>query len=337
MRSNTAENGILYYEAAQATTAMTALSDAGDHIQYTSAVTMWSDKSGYSPVVRPDGMVSGGIITPDSALVNDSIDITAGTCYLIGVLTSPVAAGLVIARTADAVNPCIITSVLVTAGGAYASLAGLKGAALSEVRGAAGGPPLVTVGTIEVGQVRYTSDVAALVTSDEIFQTVGTHQERWDYPLWEEHFGRNQDLSQPGGNIAFLAALPLSHVGPVTKAVYASYAEPQFAEVAPVTDFVPPGNSHSVSSKQVYGGTIGSRSSTLNQGSFTAYLSSGVNDALLRLKDYILWFKYYPDRYKTPYIITQGKLGVVRAFPADDSITASCTISASEAAVDVDA
>ena len=337
MRANTAENAILYYEAAQSVTAMTALSDSGDHIQYTSAVTMWSDKAGYSPVVRPDGMVSGGVITPDSGLVNNKIDVTAGTCYLIGVLTSPTAGDLTCARTADAVNPCIITSIIVTAGGAYDVLQGTKGAALSETRAAAGGPPLITVGTIEVGQVRYTSDTDALVTASEIFQTVGTHQERWDYPLWEEHFGRNQDLTQPGGNIAFLAALPLSHVGPVTKAVYASYAEPQFAEVAPVSDFVPPGNSHSVSSKQVYGGTIGARSSTLNQGSFTAYLQSGVNDALLRLKDYILWFKYYPDRNKTPYIINQGKLGVVRAFPADDSITANCTISAAEAAVDVDA
>ena len=337
MRSNTAENGILYYEAAQVVTAMTALSDSGDHQQYTSGVTMWSDKSGYSPVVRPDGLISGGIISPDSALVNNKIDVTAGTCYLIGVLTSPTAGDLTCARTADAVNPCIITSVIITAAGAFDVLQGLKGAALSETRGAAGGPALITVGCIEVGQVRYTSETDALVTTAEIFQTVGTHQERWDYPLWEEYFGRTQDLTQPGGNINFLAALPASHVGPVTKSVYASYAEPQFAEVAPVTDFVPPGNSHSVSSKQVYGGTIGSRSSTLNQGSFTAFLSSGVNDALLRLKDYILWFKYYPDRYKTPYIITQGKLGVSRSFPADDSITATCTISASEPAVDVDA
>jgi hypothetical protein len=57
----------------------------------------------------------------------------------------------------------------------------------------------------------------------------------------------------------------------------------------------------------------------------------------MRLKDEILWFRFYPDRYKAPYVLTQGKLGVVPSYPADDSITAACTISASESAINVDA
>ena len=59
--------------------------------------------------------------------------------------------------------------------------------AFSETRAAAGGPPLIPVTSVEIGQVRLTaaSDAAALITSDEIFQNVGDHTERYDYPVWE--------------------------------------------------------------------------------------------------------------------------------------------------------
>ena len=342
MLANTAENGALYYEASQAVTAMTALTDSGDHQLYTSAVTLWSERSGYSPVVRPDGMISGGVVIVEAAGPdNDEVDVGAGTCYLVGVPTSvPAVSGagsLVCTRTADAANKCIITSIIVTAAGAFDVLQGTKGAALSTTRGVAGGPPLLTVGVVEVAQVKYTSEAAAAVTAAEIFQVPGVSQERYDYPLWEVHNGRNQAGDIPGGCIKLLAAIGADHVGPVTKAIYASYSEPAFAENRPVSDFVPPTNAHSVSSKQVYSSVIGSRSSSLNQGSFTAFLSNGVNDPLMRLKDEILWFKFYPDRYKSPYVLSQGKLGVVPSYPADDSITAACTLSAAEAAVNVDA
>jgi hypothetical protein len=335
MKSNTAENAALYYEASQAVTAMSLLTDSGDHQLYTSAVTLWSDKSGYSPVVRPDGLISGGVISPDNSVVDNVVDVSALTCYLAGVLTV-VNAGTVTASR-GAVLACRITSVVITNAGALNVIAGTEGAAISETRAAAGGPPLITVGYIEIGQVRLTATGAAVVAASEIFQTPGTHQERWDYPLWEEYNGPSQDGTIPGGCVKLLSALAEIHTGAVARRVYASYSLPNFAEVRPVTDFVPPTNTHSVASTQVYGGTVGSRSSSLSQGSFTAYLSNGVNDAVLRLRDYVLWFKFFPDRYKSPYILTQGKLGVSQTFPADNSITAACTISASEAAVNIDA
>jgi hypothetical protein len=48
-----------------------------------------------------------------------------------------------------------------------------------------------------------------------------------------------------------------------------------------------------------------------------------------------LWFKFYPDRYKSSYLLTQGKLGISRTFPAGDNIQAACTISASAAGTEV--
>ena len=128
--------------------------------------------------------------------------------------------------------------------------------------------------------------------------------------------------------------MPAIHTGPLPKEVHASYASPIFADVQKGTDFVPAENSHTVNSTQIYGRTLGSSSTTLNQGSFTAYFEDGVTDGLVTLKNETLWFKHFPDRYKTAYTLTQGKLGIARTFPAGDQIQASCTISAEDATIE---
>jgi len=334
MKSNTAENGKLMYEAGQTVYAMEALTDSGDNTSFTSNATYWSDKSGYSPDVRPDGLISSPLIIPDDSAVNNVVDVPAGTCYLAGVETNVTAAEITCVRGAGASTKYIINSVIVTAAGAYDVLTGTGHAsAFSTTRGAAGGPPLITVGAIEVGQVKFTSDTDAAVLTSEIYQVPGQSQERYDYPLWEENFGPNQAGTREGGSITFLSALPDDHVGTLPKGVYASYSDPIFAEMRPVSDFVPPENSHSVSSTQVYQQTIGSRSSSIGQGSFTKYMKTGYNDEVLKLKEYILWFKFFPDKYKTGYVLCQGKLGVTCSYPADGSMVANCTISADEVAI----
>jgi len=338
LRANTAENAKLNYEAGQSKVANAAMTDSGDHTQFTSSPTsgFWSDRAGYEPVVRPNGLITGGIATPDNALVNNVVDITALTCYLAGVETSVGAGSLTASR---AVNPAThrITSLTVNNAGTLVAVAGTEGVAFSETRAAAGGPPLIAVDSIEIGQVRLSSFTDAVVDEDEIFQVPGTHQERYDYPLWETNYGPGEGGDPPGGSITFQAALPLTHTGPVAKAVYCEYYEPVFAELRPVSDVVPPDESHSVSSTQVYGGTIAARSSSIGQGSFTAYLQNGVNDPVVKLKDEVLWFKFYPDRYKTLYIAFQGKLGVSRTFPAGGaSMTASCTVSPEEKSVELE-
>jgi hypothetical protein len=197
------------------------------------------------------------------------------------------------------------------------------------VRGAAGGPPLIPVGSIEIAQVKFTASASGMIASSEIFQVPGSSQERYDYPVW------NEDPFT--GRITFASALPSIHVGsPATiKAVYAEVYEPIFADVDPVVDFVPPETTHSVSSTPVYGGAVGASSESLGQGSFRAFLKDGVSDALVGLKNQILFFKLFPDRNKAAYLLTQGKLGISRTFPASDNIAAVCTISATEKTVEV--
>lgn len=335
LSAKTAENAKLEYEAGQQFYPMEALSDSGDQLTFTSSASLWSDKSGYSPVVRPDGLVNGGVITPDNLAVNDVVDISALNCYLAGVLTAVAAGSVTCTRPAGPGSPYKIDSICISNVGALAEITGTDGGAFSETRGAAGGPPLITVGYIEIGQVRLDSDTSAAITADEIFQVPGTHQERYDYPLYEINYGPTVRDGTDGGGVKFLTALPTIHVGSIPKGVYAEFYEPQFAEATPISDFVPPDETHSVGSQQVYGGVIGSRSSALGQGTFNYYGQDGVTDALVQLKNEILWFKFYPDRYKTPYLLAQGKLGVSRTFPADNNIVSACTVSASAKSVEM--
>lgn len=326
----TAENAKLEYEAGQNAVAMGALTNSGDAITFTSAATLWSGKSGNTPVIRPNGLLTGGAVVKAAAGGNNNVDVAALTCNLAGVVTTVAAAtNQAITRPATAVSK--VNSITVTSAGAIAVVAGTDGSttAFSETRGAAGGPPLIPVGSIEIAQVRVTSNTAAAITAAQIFAVVGTHTEMANYPL----FNTNYDA----GTVKFLAALPLIHTGSVPKGVYASYSSPIFSEISLASDFTPPETSHSVSSTQIYGTTLGSTSSTLGQGGFTAYLEDGVSDALVGEKNELLWFRFYPDRYRTPYMLTQGKLGITRTFPAGDSIQAACTISATTAALEITA
>lgn len=320
-----AENAKLDYEAGQQATAMTALTDSGDQTNFTSGASLWSQRSGYTPVVLPNGLLTGGEITPTAT--NNQVSVAALTLNLNGVVTTVNAGNVTCTRPATAVSK--VNSITVNSSGALTNVAGTDGAssAFSETRGAAGGPPLIPVDSVEIGQVRFTSNTAGVVLSTEVFTTVGTHRERADSPLFE--------ILHDSGKVRFYSALPSIHTGPTPKKVFASYAAPIFAEVPLASDFVPPETTHSVTSTQVYGSTMGSTSSTLNQGSFTAYLQNGVSDPLVSLKNEALWFRFYPDRYQSFYLLCQGKLGIARTFPAGDSIQAACTISAAKAAAEV--
>jgi hypothetical protein len=222
-----------------------------------------------------------------------------------------------------------VNSITINNAGAITVVAGTDSAttAFVETRGAAGGPPFIPVDSVEIAQVRVTSNTAAPILASQVFQVVGLHQERADSPLY--------DVNYSAGTVVFIAANPLHHTGGIGKKVYASYASAIFADVALASDFVPPETSNSVTSTQVYGTTLGATSSTLNQGTFTAYLTNGVSDALVALKNANLWFKFFPDRFASSYMLCQGKLGIARTFPAGAQIQAACTISASSAASEV--
>lgn len=324
---NTAERARLDYEGGQTVTTMTLLADSGDHQAYNSGAALFSKKTGFEPVVRPDGLATGGTVIPSLAAANNTVDVSALTCNISGQSIAVAAAlGTAIVRGTLAA-PAKVNSITITSVGAVAVVAGTVGTTIVEIRGAAGGPPLIPVGSIEIAQVRTLSNAAAAIGSNEIFATIGIHVERYDFPLF--------DVLPWMAQVKFLTALPLIHVGAIPKGISASYAEPIFSEVPLAVDFVPPENSHSLSSTQVYGATIGSTSSTLNQGSFTAFLSDGISDPLVVLKNEVLWFRFFQNKFKPNNLLTQGKLGINRTFPAGSSVQAACTISADSEAIEV--
>ena len=333
----TSENGRLDYEAGQSIQEFVALTDDGDHKIFNSADNFWSNKAGKAPIVRPNGLLSGGAVTPGISGSNDKIDVAALKCYLAGVLTSVAASADEDITRGLTTDTHIINSVTVTSAGAIAIIAGTDHTAFSATRGAAGGPPWIPTGSIEIAQIKLTSIAAAVVTAAEICDVPNTHQERADYPVWNEK--RINIVNQVVGyaGIEFVSALPQIHsddAGSTTagKKVYAEYNTPEFAEIPDAENFVPPKNTHSVNSKQVYGRTIGSSSSSLGQGSFTFYPKDGVTDPVLKEEDEIIMFRFFPDRLKPEYYITQGKFGVAQTFPAGDAMAANCTISAEEKA-----
>ena len=333
----TAENAQIEYEGGQEFVDYEALTDSGNQIVFGSSEELWSRKSGKTSTVRPNGLVTGGVITVDA--LAEKINVAALTCYIGGALKS-------ISKADDEAVPraatldYIIHSVTVTAAGAIAIVSGTEGESFSTTRGAAGGPQWIPTGSIEVGQVRFTSGDSAVVAASEIKQVVGTHVERYDFPLWEEdHISVAAGVLGSAG-VSFYSSLPLVHsddsgTTPAAKKVYAAFYTPEFVALSKASDFVPPETTHSVSSTQIYGSTIGASSSTLGQGSFTAYLNNGIDDPLVKEKNNILWFRFKSDRLADKYIYCQGTLGVSRTFGAADQIQAACTVSAEVEAVEV--
>jgi len=318
------------FESGQSANSYTLMTDSGDHKVHTVAGgTVYSAKSGYEASVRPNGIVTGRNLLSTHASV-DTVTVAAFTAYSMGVEQD------VNATTASGVRPASgkynINSVTMTSSGTVTVVTGTDGDAFSATRGVAGGPPYIPVDDVELGQIKWSDDTSAVVASTEIFQSVGTHTERFDFPVWNvNNIGEGDAATvsaKKNAYIEFSSALSAIHTGDAYKRVYISWYSPIYAELSRTLDFVPAENSHSVTSTQYYNGTIGSTSTTLGQGSFTALMTDNVTDALVGEKNQILTIRFYPDRNKTAYILTQGTIGLSRTFPVAGQNQADVTISA---------
>lgn len=330
----TAKNAVIYLEQGATLQDFTIMTDSGDHQCFTCAADVFSGKSGQEPVVRPNGIVSGrNLVTAAASGAADAVDVAAFTAYSKGTLHS-VAAATDLTITRPATDVAKVCSITMDETGALAVIAGTDGAdtTFSETRGAAGGPPEIPADSVEIAQVRVTSSIAAPIAASEIYQIVGQHTERADFPVYSvNNIGKGQAAdvaAETNAHVKFASALPATHTGGAAKRVYIRYYEPIFAELPKALDFTPAETTHSVSSTEYYNGTIGSRSSSLGQGQFTALLDDGITDALVADKDEVLTVKFLPDRNKTAYSLTQGAIGISRSFPVSDQIKATVTISA---------
>lgn len=331
----TSANAKIQFESGQTLHDYSSMTDSGDQKIHTiSGGTVFSGKSGVEPIVRPNGIVTGRNLLSTHA-TNDTVTIAGFTAYSKGILKTVSATTDTITRPATAVAK--INSITMTDAGAVAVVAGTDSAdtSFSTTRGAAGGPPEIPADSVEIGQVRVVADTAAAISADEIFQVVGQHAERFDYPTWSTNPIGDGDAAtvsaKKNAHIEMASALPAIHATATYKQIYIRYCAPIFTDVSKAMDFVPAENSHSVSSTQYYNGIVGAVSSSLGQASFTALMDDNVTDALLSEKDQTITVKHFPDRNKAPYILTQGAIGVARTFPVADQNQASVTISAETA------
>lgn len=325
---------IIRYESGQTAYAFEAIVDSGDATTFAASFSPVSNASGFEPVIAPYGLMTGGAITPHADA--DKVAVAALTASMAAVSgadadgTVSVSAGSVtITRAATDVSR--INSITVDSTGALAAVAGVSGAtaAFSETRGAAGGPPYIPVGSIEIGQVRTTTSASAVVTTAQIYAVLGLHVERSDYPVY--------DLNYATGEVTFATALDLIHTGDVPKKVYMRGATPLFAPIANTSDWVPAEATYSISSTSTYDGPVGSASSSLGQASFTAVMRDGITDGVLAVKGEEVWLEFRPDRDKlVPKQLTQGIFGVSRTFPAGGgNFSAACTVTPRVETVDV--
>jgi len=327
----TASNAKIQIELGQTLVSMAAMTDSGDNQIFTkTSSNVWSGKEGYEPDVVVDGVVTGRNML-STHTTNDTVTVAGFTANSQGTLHTVTATTTTITRPAGDVAK--INSVTMNSSGTIAVVAGVDSAttAFSETRGANGGPPYIPVGSVEIGQIRVTTQAAGAIAASEIFQVDGTHTERFDYPLWTENNignGAKADTTaEKYAHIKFNSALPTIHTADVTKGVYIELYTPALSDLSRTVDFVPAEKSHSSSSQQIYGDTIASFSESLGAGSFTALLSDGVTDALVAEKNEKLTVKFFPNRNKAPYVLTQGTVGLSRTFPAGTQVQATVSIS----------
>lgn len=327
-----ASNAKLMKESVPSFFDFTAATDSGDHTVFTvSGKNVFSDRSGKTLEVVPDGVVTGGIMLSTHS-DSDKVTCPAITVNLAGVETTIAATTATITRPAT--NVAKICSITVTSAGAVAVVAGEDGSttAFSETRGAEGGPPLIPVGSVERGQVRVTSSSSAVISAAEIFQEIGVHVERFDSPGWSvSNLGMGNKAESPAekyAHIKFNAEIGGAiHTGSTYRKVYVKGYSATFAEIGKSVDFKPIEDSYSASSTQIYGNqTVTSSSTSTGQGGFTGYVNDGISDELSNDEGDKLIFKFYPDRMKSAYSLTQGKLGIATSYPANNEISIACTL-----------
>jgi len=334
------QRGKILIELSRTLTDFALMTDSGDQQRFTLG-TLWSGKSGYDPDVRPNGIVTGQRVLSTHAS-DDTVTVAAFTAYSQGTLHSVSAGSQAVTRPSTDTHK--VSSIIMDDTGALDEVEGTEGTSFSETRGAAGGPPLIPVDAVELGQVRMSAQASAAIAAAEIYQDIGDHAEYADIPGFEVFpIGKGSYASvaaEKNAHVKFNTALPQSHVGPACKRVYLKYYTPSFTTLTNVNDFAAAEVGVTKNSEVVYegsgaSGAIGSmKADSVGDCSFVVFANDGITDAIVREKNEIVTVKWFPDANKVPFLLTQGLLGFVRDFPAGQQNKINCTVYCEKASVE---
>lgn len=230
-------NFLLKVEDGFVAKAYEAMTDDGGHQTFTCTGTRFSlcemDENGVDrrPIITPDGVMNGCYISPAASGANDAFDLSAGT-LLIGGAQINIAASANIALIRPASGFFRTVSITLTSLGALAVVAGSDGAAFSAARGAAGGPPWVPAGSIELAAVALAATAGPLAESGIAFAPEYSHAPEYT-------------LLPYAASVRFAAPLAAIHTGAVPRAVWVKWNEPVMAAMDAV-HFRPPVAQHEI-------------------------------------------------------------------------------------------
>jgi len=337
---------VLYYEVPGGGTfyAMHALTDSGDHQTFNFVgddfISNFKGKtsdSDYSPTVRVDGVISGGTVIPAVSATNNLVDVTTMSAYIGGndyTGASKVSADtdLTCVRGAGAATAFIINSIICDAAGAFSVLTGTGDTShdLTGGRGGAGQPPYITVGSIEVAQVRFTSETAALVTADEIKMIPNVTREMAMRPGYDIEFARVSGGSLDSPGVTMRTPLAAIHTADTARRVFMECYAANFAEWQGVRDVAFQGETIGSTSSETFSGVRSFTTSEISEGSFTWEVGSLTSDpewSVMEGKDARTWFKLLESRTATGYLVCQAAASGVPTVPASGAIAVTVTLS----------
>ena len=230
-------NFLLKVEDGFVAKACEAAADSGNHQLFSSTGTRFSlcekDENGVDrrPVITPNGVLNGCFVSPAASGQANAFDLSAGT-LLIGGAPVNIAASANNALTRPATGLCRAVSITLSTLGVPAVVAGLDGAVFSATRGAAGGPPWIPVGGIELATAALTATAGPLAENDIVFAPEYSHAPEYT-------------LLPYTASVHFAAPLAAIHTGGLPRAVYVKWSEPVMATMDAIR-FRPPVTQHEI-------------------------------------------------------------------------------------------
>ncbi len=278
----TSANMLLKVEDAAVASGPGQMADSGDAKNFTCAGTRFSlcgsDENGLDrrPQVRMDGLMNGCKVIPASSGANNSIDVYPGSAWISNTQVSVTGViNLYLTRPSDYMVK--IVSVTVDSAGNVGLIDGAEGSALSQTRGADGGPPYIPAAKIELATVQFSSSVSADIDGDDLLFA----------PEWS-HAPAYRLLPYSAG-VEFAAPLAAIHTGATTRGVWITWYEPQLTQLD-VISFSPP-----VSGISVDPGSGASSPSGSQSGSMALALSGTQADLARRIDGKVRLFEFMPD------------------------------------------
>jgi hypothetical protein len=335
----TAQRGKIDIELDQTFNDYSLMDNSGDNQIFTIG-TVWSQAEAYD--LRPNG-ISSGLNLLSTNETADTVSVAAFSAYSQGVEYEKSATTVSLTRPSTSDYKKI--SITMADDGTITAVDGTEGTAFSDTRDADGGPPLIPVDSVELGQVWLSSQTSAVIEGNEIKQSINTHAEYAAYPSPEVNpTGEGQyadTLAQKYAFVKFSSALMENHTGNVCKRVYLQYYEPVLSTILRTADFVPAEISVSKSSEAVYEGSgvpgaVGSmKADSVGDCSFVVFAEDGITDGIVAMRNKIVTLKWYTDANKAPHMLTQGLLSFQREFPTSGGqVKINCTVSCEKGSVE---